>query len=110
MEMTDSSDANYLTNDEFMAITRNIYGINIKTKPIRKFKLDLLTLAAHTAGKKTRVVEGIVNLLKKLSRNRLLSLGKVDELQTTYYIFLSEIIADQDRNVANKSREEESNI
>ncbi|ORZ06415.1 hypothetical protein BCR42DRAFT_456394 [Absidia repens] len=64
-----------------MTITRTIYGIDAKTKSIREAKLDLL--------------------LTKLPRNRLLNLDKIGEveLQTTYYdAFLSEIIADQDRN------------
>ncbi|KAI8334943.1 hypothetical protein BC941DRAFT_356068 [Chlamydoabsidia padenii] len=117
METTDPTE-NHLTDDEFMTITRTIYDVDAKTKSIREAKLDLLTLSARMTGNKASVVEGIANLLTKLPRNRLLNLDKIGEveLQTTYYdALLSEIIADQDRNVAlrwaNKSSsEEESDI
>ncbi|KAG1533259.1 hypothetical protein G6F51_012711 [Rhizopus arrhizus] len=114
MKTTDSTEDNQLTDDEFMTITRTIYGVDAKTKSIREAKLDLLSLSARMTGNKAGVVEGIANLLTKLPRNRLLNLDKIGEveLQTTYYdAFLSEIIADQDRNVAlrwaNKSSSEE---
>ncbi|KAG2228683.1 hypothetical protein INT48_005376 [Thamnidium elegans] len=114
METTDSTENNRLTDDEFMIITRTIYAIDAKTKSIREAKLDLLSLSARMTGNKAGVVEGIANLLTKLPRNRLLNLNKIGEveLQTTYYdALLSEIIADQDRNVAlrwaNKSSSEE---
>ncbi|CAO3670241.1 unnamed protein product [Rhizopus stolonifer] len=97
METTDSTEDNQLTDDEFMAITRIIYGIDAKTKSTREVKLDLLSPSARMTGNKACVVEGIANLLTKLPQNQLLNLDKIGEveLQTTYYDeFLSEIIAD----------------
>ncbi|ORE07518.1 hypothetical protein BCV72DRAFT_290231 [Rhizopus microsporus var. microsporus] len=117
METNDSTNDNQLTDDEFITITRTINGIDAKTKSIREAKLVLLSFSVRMTGNKANVVEGITNLLTKLPRNRLLNLDKMGEveLQMTYYdAFLSEIIADQDRNVAlrwaNKSCEEESDI
>lgn len=62
METTDSTENNRLTDDEFMIITRTMYGIDAKTKSIREAKLDLLSLSAGMTGNKAGVVEGIANL------------------------------------------------
>lgn len=62
METTESTENNQLTDDEFMIITRTIYGIDAKTKSVREAKLDLLSLSARMTGNKAGVVEGIANL------------------------------------------------
>ena len=41
MERTDFTENNRLTDDEFMIITRAIYGIDNKTKSVREAKLDI---------------------------------------------------------------------
>ncbi|KAI9262268.1 hypothetical protein BDA99DRAFT_510744 [Phascolomyces articulosus] len=96
-------------------VTRIINEVAEKTKTIRTAKLELLTLAASMeGGNKANVVEGVANLLTKLPRVEILNMDKLGEveLQTTYYdALLSELIADQDKNVAlrwpNKSTDEE---
>ncbi|KAI9271708.1 hypothetical protein BDA99DRAFT_433479 [Phascolomyces articulosus] len=102
-------------DDEFIKVTRIINEVAEKTKTIRTAKLELLTLAASMeGGNKASVVEGVANLLTKLPRVEILNMDKLGEveLQTTYYdALLSELIADQDKNVAlrwpNKSTDEE---
>ncbi|KAG1057098.1 hypothetical protein G6F43_001039 [Rhizopus delemar] len=82
------------TDDEFITITRTINGIDAKTKSIRKAKLDFLLLSARMTDNK---------------------IGEVESQSTYYDVFLSEIIADQDRNIALRwedkpSYEEKSDI
>ncbi|KAG0972982.1 hypothetical protein G6F29_013131 [Rhizopus arrhizus] len=94
---------NTLSDSEYVAIAKLICAIDAKTISILDAKRDLLTIAASILGSKANVVEGIANLLTKLPRNRLLDRNKIGgvELQSIYYdALLSEIIADQDRNVA----------
>ncbi|KAG1457085.1 hypothetical protein G6F57_014965 [Rhizopus arrhizus] len=94
---------NTLSDSEYVAIAKLICAIDAKTISILDAKRDLLTIAASIQGSKANVVEGIANLLTKLPRNRLLDRNKIGgvELQSIYYdALLSEIIADQDRNVA----------
>ncbi|CAO3629898.1 unnamed protein product [Mucor hiemalis] len=91
-------------DDEFIKVTRIINEVAEKAKTIRTAKLELLTLAASMeSGNKASVVEGVANLLTKLPRVEILNMDKLGEveLQTTYYdALLSELIADQDKNVA----------
>ncbi|KAI7889048.1 uncharacterized protein EV154DRAFT_483462 [Mucor mucedo] len=102
-------------DDEFIKVTRIINEVAEKTKIIRTAKLELLPLAASMeGGNKASVVEGVANLLTKLPRVEILNKDKLGEveLQTTYYdALLSELIANQDKNVAlrwpNKSIYEE---
>ncbi|ORX45498.1 hypothetical protein DM01DRAFT_252186 [Hesseltinella vesiculosa] len=94
---------NALNDSEYVDIVRLICAIDAKTVSIRDAKRDLLTIAASMQDSKASVVEGVANLLTKLPRNRLLDSNKIGEveLQSTYYdALLSELIADQGRNVA----------
>ncbi|KAG0931226.1 hypothetical protein G6F32_011743 [Rhizopus arrhizus] len=116
LKILDTQENEELFNDdEFIKVTRIINEVAEKTKTIRTAKLELLTLAASMeGGNKASVVEGVANLLTKLPRVEILNMDKLGEveLQTTYYdALLSELIADQDKNVAlrwpNKSTDEE---
>ncbi|CAO3698168.1 unnamed protein product [Rhizopus stolonifer] len=116
LKILDTQENEELFNDdEFIKVTRIINEVAEKTKTIRTAKLELVTLAASMeGGNKASVVEGVANLLTKLPRVEILNMDKLGEveLQTTYYdALLSELIADQDKNVAlrwpNKSTDEE---
>ncbi|RCH81573.1 hypothetical protein CU098_002751 [Rhizopus stolonifer] len=116
LKILDTQENEELFNDdEFINVTRIIIEVVEKTKTSRMAKLELLTLAASMeGGNKASVVEGVANLLTKLPRVEILNMDKLGEveLQTAYYdALLSELIADQDRNVAlrwpNKSIDEE---
>ncbi|KAG2214883.1 hypothetical protein INT45_009576 [Circinella minor] len=108
-------DEELFSDEEFIKVTRIINEVTEKRKTIRTAKLELLTLAASMEiGNKASVVEGVANLLTKLPRVEILNMDKLGEveLQSTYYdALLSELIADQDKNVAlrwpNKSTDED---
>ncbi|KAL4209813.1 hypothetical protein AB4K20DRAFT_1969210 [Rhizopus microsporus] len=106
-----------LKDDEFMEVIHIINALDDKTKSIREAKRDLLMLSSSMNGTKANVMEGIANLLTKLPRHEIYNQDKIGEveLQATYYDpFLSEIVADQEKNVAlrwaNKSLDDESDI
>ncbi|KAI7855098.1 hypothetical protein BDC45DRAFT_568445 [Circinella umbellata] len=105
LKILDTQENKELFNDdEFIKVTRIINNVAEKTKTIRTAKLELLTLAASMEGCNKA----------SLPRVEILNMDKLGEieLQTTYYdALLSELIADQDKNVAlrwpNKSAYEE---
>ncbi|CAO3650123.1 unnamed protein product [Mucor hiemalis] len=94
MKIADSTENNRLTNDEFMTITRTIYGIDVKTKSTREAKLNLLPLSARMAGNKAGIVEAIGNLLTKLPRNQLLELEKIALRWAKNYHLRKSLISD----------------
>ncbi|KAG2235822.1 hypothetical protein INT48_003934 [Thamnidium elegans] len=87
----------------FIKVTDTINAVDSKSISVREGKRDLLNLAATMNNTTGNVIEGLANLLTKLSRLPILDMPKIGkvELQSTYFdVFLSEIIADQDKQVA----------
>ncbi|KAI8878243.1 hypothetical protein K501DRAFT_33161 [Backusella circina FSU 941] len=84
-------------------VTDTVNAVDSKSISVREGKRDLLNLAATMNNTKGNVIEGLANLLTKLPRLPILDMPKIGEveLQSTYFdVFLSEIIADQDQQVA----------
>ncbi|KAI8067247.1 hypothetical protein BDF21DRAFT_466013 [Thamnidium elegans] len=87
----------------FIKVTDTINAVDSKSISVREGKRDLLNLAATMNNTTGNVIEGLANLLTKLPRLPILDMPKIGkvELQSTYFdVFLSEIIADQDKQVA----------
>ncbi|CAO3703510.1 unnamed protein product [Rhizopus stolonifer] len=92
-----------INDSDFIKVTDTINAVDSKSISVREGKRDLLNLAATMNDAMGNVIEGLANLLAKLPRLPILDMSKIGEveLQSTYFdVFLSEIIADQDKQVA----------
>ncbi|KAI9361879.1 hypothetical protein BD770DRAFT_316832 [Pilaira anomala] len=110
-ELMPEKTANKINDSDFINVTDTINAVDSKSISVREGKRDLLNLAATMNNTTGNVIEGLANLLTKFPRLLpILDTSKIGEveLQSTYFdVFLSEIIADQDKQVvlrwANKS-------
>ncbi|KAI9480454.1 MAG: hypothetical protein EXX96DRAFT_480952 [Benjaminiella poitrasii] len=92
-----------INDSDFIKVTDTINAVDSKSISVREGKRDLLNLAATMNDTMGNIIEGLANLLTKLPRLPILDMSKIGEveLQSTYFdVFLSEIIADQDKQVA----------
>ncbi|CEP15453.1 hypothetical protein [Parasitella parasitica] len=91
-----------INDSDFIKVTDTINAVDSKSISVREGKRDLLNLAATMTNTTGNVIERLANLLTKLPRLPILDTSKIGEveLQSTYFdVFLSEIIADQDKQV-----------
>lgn len=96
-------DTSKINDSDFIKVTDTINAVDNKSISVREGKRDLLNLSATMNNTTGNVIEGIANLLTKLPRLPIINQSKIGEveLQSTYFdVFLSEIIADQDKQVA----------
>ncbi|KAL0092776.1 hypothetical protein J3Q64DRAFT_1830416 [Phycomyces blakesleeanus] len=92
-----------ISDSYFIKVTDTINSVDSKAISMRDNKRDLLNLAATMNNTIGNVIKGLANLLMKLPRLSVLNMSKIVEveLQSTYFdMFLPEIFADKDQQVA----------